>query len=494
MNSTELDVLIVGAGPVGLFLANECARRGMSYRIVEAHDAQSQFSKALAIFPRTLEIFDMAGIAEQFLSAANRVTSVAFVSHRRALGHIEFCPPDTPYRFVAMVPQDVTEKLLLENLRRLGGGVEYQTMLTSAHQTDAGVRAVVQHSGTTEVIDAKYLVGCDGAHSTVRELLGLQFTGEAYAHQYMLADVMTNDALAADEMQLCPSPHGPLAIFPISTTRRRLVATVETAEGDAPSLALVNRLLAERAPEGIVANSLVWSSYFRIHHRCVARMSEGRMFITGDAAHIHSPFGGQGMNTGLQDAWNLAWKLDLAARGVAKSALVESYSLEREPIVRGVIETTHFLTTVLGARNPLAQGIRDTAIPIITHIPKLEHAFVDRLSGLGISYKGSPIVEGAGRRYFGDRVRGNRIGKRFLLLVPGEGAGEAAKSLQTQFPEALDLVSSGTAELLLIRPDGYVAYESPVADAAAFEAAGQVLALQVRGESARNTPRPLQSA
>ncbi|HEY6326811.1 MAG TPA: FAD-dependent monooxygenase [Candidatus Cybelea sp.] len=481
--STEVDVLIAGAGPVGLFLANECARLGMSYRIVETNATQSTHSKALAIFPRTFEIFDMAGLAEPFAAAANRVTHVAFASHDRRLGSIDFAPKQTPYPYVAMVPQDVTEKLLLEHLRSTGGDVEYVTTLVAARETGSGVEATVERGGRSEIVEVKYLVGCDGAHSTVRHILGLPFEGGDYAEQFMLADSITNDALPGDEMQLCPSQDGPLAIFPMSATRRRLVATVQELDGDAPSLDLVNDLLNQRAPKGLTAESLVWSTYFRIHHRCVSEMRAGRMFVAGDAAHIHSPFGGQGMNTGLQDAWNLAWKLNLAVRGNANDALLSSYTPERYPIVKGVIETTHFLTTALGSSNPLAQGIRDTVIPVVTHIPQLQHAFVQRLSGLGNSYKGSPIVDGAGRRYFDDSLRGgDGTGRRFILMVPAADTPTltAAKSAAERFSDVMELRSHDERDLLLIRPDGYVAYESGGSGSAALAAAEEVLRRQVR--------------
>lgn len=481
--SPEVDVFIAGAGPVGLFLANECARLDMSYRIVETNATQSTHSKALAIFPRTFEIFDMAGLAEPFSTAANRVTRVAFASHDRRLGCIEFAPNETPYPYVAMVPQDVTEKLLLEHLRSAGGDVEYEMTLVSARETDSGVDATLERGGVSTVVKAKYLVGCDGAHSTVRHLLGLQFEGGDYAEQFMLADAITNDVLRSDEMQLCPSQDGPLAIFPMSPTRRRLVATVGELDGDAPSLDLVNDLLAQRAPDGLRAESLVWSTYFRIHHRCCAEMQAGRAFVAGDAAHIHSPFGGQGMNTGLQDAWNLAWKLNLAVRGSATDALLSSYSPERYPIVKGVIEATHFLTTALGSSNPVAQGIRDTVIPVVTHIPQIQHAFVERLSGLGNSYKGSPVVDGSGRRYFDESLRGGHgIGHRFILMVPAAGSATltAAEGLAERFSDVLELRSYGGRDLLLIRPDGYVACESRGSDPTALKPVEEVLRRQVR--------------
>src|SRR5262245_13255419 len=346
--STDTDVLIAGAGPVGLFLANECARRGLRWRLVEARPAQSEHSKALAIFPRILEIFDMAGIVAPFLEAANRVTAVAIFSRGRLLARIPFAPKESPYPFIAMVPQDVTEKLLVEELRRKGGAVEYETSLVSATQREDHVSVSLDRKGHREQMTAAFVAGCDGSHSKIRHLLNLPFEGAQYEASFLLADVATNETLPASELQLCPSELGPAAIFPMSATRRRIVATIDQPEGDAPSLDLVRRILAERAPRGIEAKDLYWRSYFRIHHRQVANLRVGRIFVAGDAAHIHSPFGGQGMNTGLQDAWNLAWKLDLVVNGRADARLLDTYSAERRPVIQNVIKTTHFLTTAMG--------------------------------------------------------------------------------------------------------------------------------------------------
>ena len=392
----DTDVLIVGAGPVGLFLANECARRGLRWRLVETRSSQSVHSKALAIFPRTLEIFDMAGVVAPFLEKANRVTSVAVVAHGRTLAHMRFAPEESPYPFIAMVPQNVTERLLVEQLQRKGGAVEYETTFVSAAQQDDCVSVTVDRKGEPIKLTASFVVGCDGAHSTVRHLLNLPFEGAEYDDSFMLADIETNETLPADELQLCPSEFGPVAIFPMSATRRRIVATIENTEGDAPSLDLVRKILAQRAPSGIEARALHWSSYFRIHHRQVAQLRVGRIFIAGDAAHIHSPFGGQGMNTGLHDVWNLVWKLDLFLHGHGNEQLLESYSAERLPVIKQVIETTDFLTKVMGTPNKLAQTLRDTVIPMVSRLAPFQHAFVQRLSELGIAYRGSPIVEGAG--------------------------------------------------------------------------------------------------
>jgi len=462
VQDTDIQVLIVGAGPVGLFLANECARRGLTCRIVEARPSQSTHSKALAIMPRTMEIFDMAGVVGPFLQHANRVTTVAIVPQQRTLARIPFRPADTPYRFVAMVPQDMTERLLVEELRRKGGAVEYDTACLSAQeQSDGRVGVTLKHNGKTSQVTAGFVIGCDGAHSTIRHLLNLPFEGKQYDVSFMLADVMTNEWLA-DTLHLCPHPSGALAIFPMSATRCRVVATVERADGDAPSLDMVRRLLGERAPAGIDARSLVWSSYFRIHHRQAGQLRAGRIFIAGDAAHIHSPFGGQGMNTGLHDAWNLAWKLDLAACGYAAEDLLASYATERLPVIRRVIGTTHTLTRVMDARSKFVQIVRNIAIPLVTQLPAFRRAFMMNLSGLGVAYGGSPIIDGAGERYFDESLRGgNGIRSRFLLLVGDDAPKpdlEPATRLAAAWSHVLELRRGRTSGLMLIRPDGYVAY------------------------------------
>jgi len=458
----DTDVLIVGAGPVGLFLANECARRGLRWRLIETHASQSVHSKALAIFPRTLEIFDMAGVVAPFLETANRVMSVAIMAHRRTLAHMRFAPEESPYPFIAMVPQNVTESLLVQELQRQGASVEYETTFVAAEQQDDCVRVTVDHRGEPTTLSAAFVVGCDGAHSAVRHLLSLPFEGAEYEASFMLADIETNEVLPADELQLCPSAFGPLAIFPMSAIRRRIVATIEHPEGDAPSLALVQQILGQRAPRGIEARALHWSSYFRIHHRQVARLGSGRIFIAGDAAHIHSPFGGQGMNTGLHDVWNLVWKLDLVLRGRGNERLLDSYSAERLPVIKQVIATTDVLTKVMGTPNRFAQALRDTVIPMVSRLAPFQHAFVQRLSQLGIAYRGSPIVEGPGQRYFDDAMRGGKgILSRFLLVLGNDAEAsttEAAQQLAGFFTDVLELRWAPHPGIMLVRPDGYIAY------------------------------------
>ena len=478
-NSIDTDILIAGAGPVGLFLANECARRGLRWQLIEARSSQSAHSKALAIFPRTLEIFDMAGLVAPFLETANRVTKVAITTQGRPLAHMRFAPEETPYPFIAMVPQNITEELLVEALRNRGGEIQYETSFVSAEQRDGYVTVTLDHQGECTKRTAAFVAGCDGAHSAVRHTLGLKLEGGEYQHSFMLADIDTNNALPADELQLCPSELGPLAIFPMSAGRRRIVATIsQQPEDDAPSLELVRTILAERAPAGIEARELHWSSYFHIHHRHVTRLHEGRIFLAGDAAHLHSPFGGQGMNTGLHDAWNLIWKLDLVLRGHGSEGLLDSYDAERIPVIKQVVRTTDILTKVMGTPNRFAQVLRDAFIPMVSRLAPFQHAFVQRLSELGIAYEGSPIVEGPGTRYFDDSIRGgNGIDSRFLLLV-NDGAETDSDELAGSLEDVLELRRSPGAGLKLVRPDGYLAYSSPDCGASELEAVRSLLERQ----------------
>jgi 2-polyprenyl-6-methoxyphenol hydroxylase-like FAD-dependent oxidoreductase len=376
---------------------------------------------------------------------------------------MQFAPDESPYPFVAMVPQDVTERLLVEELLRKGGKVEYQTTFVSAVEQEDCVCVALDHQGERIDLKSAFVAGCDGAHSPVRHLLNLSFEGAVYDASFMLADIDTNETLPADEMQLCPSEFGPLAVFPMSSIRRRVVATVEKPEAGTPSIETVRGLLAQRGPSGIEARGIRWSSFFRVHHRLVAQLRKGRMFVAGDAAHIHSPIGGQGMNTGLHDVWNLAWKLDLALRGHGGERLLDSYNAERRPVIRSVIDMTHRMTDALGTPSKLAQAIRDVAIPLLSHVAPFQHAIVQRLSQLGIAYAGSPIVEGPGKRYFDDSLRGGKgIGGRFLLMLGHDAspAREAAQRLCAEMIDVVELRSTPKDGIKLIRPDGYIAYES----------------------------------
>jgi hypothetical protein len=227
-----------------------------------------------------------------------------------------------------------------------------------------------------------------------------------------------------------------------------------------------------------------------VHHRQVADMRVGRIFIAGDAAHIHSPFGGQGMNTGLQDVWNLAWKLDLLLHGHGNELLLHSYTAERRPVIAQVIRTTDLLTKAMATPNKLAQALRDTVIPLLSRFALFQHAFVDRLSELAVTYRDSPITDGPATRYFDESMRGGGIRSRFLLFIDEESdpaVRDAARELIGAFPDVVDLRTRRHADMTLVRPDGYVAYTAHTGGPmAALDAVRRLLQRQTVPESHRS--------
>ena len=459
----DIDVLIVGAGPVGLFLANECARRSLRWRLVETRPSQSVYSKALAIFPRTLEILDMAGLVGPFMEVANRVTSVVIAAHGRTLAHMRFAPEESPYPLIAMVPQDVTERLLVEQLERQGAAIEYETSFMSAVQGDDGVSVVLDRKGQRLELTAAFVVGCDSAHSTVRHLLKLPFEGAQYDTLFMLADVQTNESWPADQLQLCPSEFGPVAVF---DERHSAVSWRPSRTHKVTPrrwhFAEILRQRVQRELSARCTGAVIFASITGRSDSCAGVSSSPA------TPRTFTVLRGQGMNTGLHDVWNLVWKLDLVLHGRGNDGLLESHSAERRPVIKHVIATTDFLTNALGTPNKLAQTLRDAVIPLVSRLAPFQHAFVQRLSELGVAYRGSPIVEGAGKRYFDDSLRGgDGIRSRFLLVcddAADPSVREAAKQLAGSFHDVVELRIGPRRGVTLVRPDGYIAYSADSQD------------------------------
>ena len=483
MNILEKDVIIVGAGPVGLFLARELVRHGKRVLLVEKNAAQSQHSKALAVMPRTLEVFDMAGIAAPFLAAAHVVTKAALLDGQDRLGVLPIEPALTRYPYVAMIPQDVSEGLLLSALRRCGGDVSYGTEALAIEHTSEAVNVHLRSGGQDYSVSAAYVVGTDGAHSSVRHALGLDFAGGSYAAAFVLADIETTGDVPVDEMQLCPHAAGALACFPMSASRRRIVAMVDAEPTAGPDLAFVQHLLDTRGLSALRATRLIWGSNFEIHHRQASSMRSGRVFLAGDAAHIHSPFGAQGMNTGLQDAWNLAWKLRLALDGAATPELLDSYAVERHAVAQRVIRLTDSITRVMASRHRVVQALRKRLIPILTRLDSFKRRFVDTLTELSVRYAQSPVIVGKGRRALDEPLAdGARLyeclGDGFVLLAPQHAPAldRVLARYSVTVARKAHLQKDG---LRLIRPDGYVAFESTTATVFDLQRLEAALRMQV---------------
>ncbi|MFD7735404.1 FAD-dependent monooxygenase [Kitasatospora phosalacinea] len=340
MREESVDVLVVGAGPVGLTAAAELRRHGVHCRIVDRITDPPPYPKAVGVQPRTFEVWEAMGLVGRALDAALPLHGQLVFTDRAPGPRTALdLPADVPYRFAAL-PQYTTERLLAEHLARFGTEVERGTALTGLQQHDDHVRAVFEDGS---VLAARYVVGCDGAHSTVRKAAGIPFDGDAFPESYMLGDVELDWDLPPGHAVRATGadPGDVLVAVPLpGRGRYRISSRAGTSDGTAPALPDLQAVLDRLSPQPVTARALRWSSTFRISHRLAGRYREGRLFLAGDAAHIHPPTGAQGMNTGIQDAHNLAWKLALAVRGLAADTLLDSYHAERHPVGEEVVGRT----------------------------------------------------------------------------------------------------------------------------------------------------------
>ncbi|WP_432197280.1 FAD-dependent monooxygenase [Streptomyces sp. bgisy027] len=397
----DTDVLIVGAGPVGLTAAAELRRQGVACRVIDRLPARLPYAKAVGVQPRTLEIWDRMGMVRAALEVAVPMRGQVLYDGGVEQARFEVrLPPEVPYVFAAL-PQYETERIIEEQLARFGARIERGTELVGFTQDEgAVVSRIVTASGAEQEVRSRFLIGCDGAHSTVRKGLGLAFEGGAFPEEYMLADVEVDWSLPQgygvrathhdedgriDDLLVCIPLPGDRRYRMSMLVPPELSAHAEGASQDsvahgleggrAPGLGHIQAVLDRLSPQPTTASAMRWSSVFRISHRLVDRYSVGRVFVAGDAAHIHPPTGAQGMNTGIQDAYNLAWKLALALEGGAHPRLLDSYDAERRPIGEEVVGRTVKHAT---------EGIRATPDDMTT--------VMSREAQLLVAYPGSPLV------------------------------------------------------------------------------------------------------
>src|SRR5215468_5508891 len=442
--ATDSQVLVVGAGPAGLFMAAELNRHGISCRIVDKNDGATHETRAASIQARTLEILESVSLANEFVQVGNICHAIAtYTSEHKLIKHLTFDELDSAFPFVLLLPQSQTERIVARYLARLGTEVERRVELVAFEQDEDGVRTTLQHpDGGQETAHVSYLIACDGAHSPVRHALGVSFSGDDYPTDFMTADVHVDWKLPRDEQAFFFAGEGMLAFFPLPRWRAALVADIGPAQGDhpplgEPALEDLQAIFNARTPGGVLSDP-IWSVYYRVHRRQAERYQVGRIFLVGDAAHVSSNIGGQGMNTGMQDAYNLGWKLGLVLTARSPASLLDSYHSERYQAGRDMlILADHLHRAVLREQLHLSpsEALRQKLAAVLAGQEVMQQRMRTAVAELNIGYRHSPVVaehhrllpgpHGAhasvlGWHDFGAGPRaGDRAADARLMLYPG---------------------------------------------------------------------------
>ncbi|MGW6726314.1 FAD-dependent oxidoreductase [Nocardia sp. NPDC055029] len=390
MTATSLpeatSVVIVGAGPAGLTAAIVLAEAGVDHVLIDRLSEGANTSRAAVVHARTLEVLDELGIAKELLPRGIQVPTFKVHDGPKTLATVEFGDLPTAYPYTLMIPQDVTEQVLLDRLHELGGTVHRP--ITVERVGDENGCVTVEYTtadNTAGAITADYVIGADGMHSVVREQAGIGFTGDTYPASFILADVRMSWPTPRTEVSLHLSPEGVTVVAPLpdpEQERYRVVATVDEAP-EHPTRDDIQTLLDARGPAGEVhVDEVLWSSRFRVHHRVADHYRAGRILLAGDAAHVHSPAGGQGMNTGIQDAAMLAGLLAKVAAG-APDSLLDEYETVRRPVALDVVAFTDRMTRMATLQSAPARTLRNTAMRLLTGIPAVRGKLAYQLAELG---------------------------------------------------------------------------------------------------------------
>jgi 2-polyprenyl-6-methoxyphenol hydroxylase-like FAD-dependent oxidoreductase len=417
---TKTDVIVVGAGPTGLSLACQLIRYGIDFVVVEKNEAITKYSKALGVHARTLEIYEQLELAEQAVARGTVAGKVRMLEGGKVVGEVNLSNIGeglSTYPFMLVLEQSENERLLYEYVTSHERDVEWSCELESLSQDTDGVTAEVRDaSGERYEISASYLVGCDGPRSPVRHALGLSFEGSTFERLFYVADVFIDWKFPHDALHVCIAEHGVVAFFPMPGDRRwRIVgAFPEGHDKDEGEILYeeIEQRIKQEAEIDLDITQVDWFSVYKVHTRHVEAFSSGRCFLAGDAAHIHTPAGGQGMNTGIQDAYNLAWKLAFSMKGLVNERILESYNAERLPNARRLLQTTDRMFNLAAGNDWFLNLIRTTIFPpmakFILSIDAVKKRFFPLISQIGISYPDSFLSANAHEGHFevkaGDRL------------------------------------------------------------------------------------------
>jgi 2-polyprenyl-6-methoxyphenol hydroxylase-like FAD-dependent oxidoreductase len=511
VETINTDVLIVGAGPTGLSLACQFVRHGVDFVVVEKNEGVTPYSKAIGVQARTLEVYEQLGLAEKAVGQGAVAAKARLLTGGEVRGEMDLSNIGeglSPYPFVLMLEQSKNERLLYEYLQSRGKDVLWNTELESFSQSGSGVAARVRTAGgASRTVEAKYLVGCDGAKSPVRHALGLSFEGSTFERMFYVADAQVDFDLSHDALQVCLSRDSFVVFFPLKGEKRYRIVGVfpeEFAKEEGDVLyEEIERRTREEAKLELDIHDVEWFSTYKVHTRHVARFSEGRCFLAGDSAHIHSPAGAQGMNTGIQDAYNLAWKMALVLRGEADGRLLETYNEERLENAKHLLETTDRMFQLAAGSEWVLAFLRMNVLPpvaqYILRFDSVKKFVFPLISQIGINYRHSSLSGHAGDGHFkvkaGDRMPYFLTGgesiydklrrPKFHLLIFSNAGSDLRPSetgLDGRFAELVDFnavpLDAHVADLfgrdepfsVLLRPDNYIGFISPDVSAGGLSA------------------------
>ena len=515
-------ILIIGAGPTGLTAAMELSRFGLPVRLIEKAKEPSTTSRAIGVQARTLELMQQRGLADEMVRLGNPAPGASVYGGGKRVVRMDYGHIDSRYAYTLFLSQAETERILREAVGRHGVTIERGVELVGLSQDPmshdpAPVKATLRHpDGRLEETQAPWLISAEGAHSVVRTTLDLPFEGKTHDEQYALGDLHIDGDLPATDMHIFSSPHGFMGLFPMGGGRFRLIASnpFSTPSKDTePSLDELQRIYDQRSHIPAHFHDMTWSSWFRINSRMVSQLRVGRLLLGGDSAHIHSPSGAQGMNTGIQDMINLCWKLALVQEGKAPESLLDTYAEDRLPVMRDVLRKTEGLTKMIGSENPVLRSVFNHLAPFVGGIELMQENSTERLSQLSLGYRDSPLSSNSahgGTLHAGDRVpdmvvRHRAAGgawadgrlldlldpSKFTLLVAQADEGAPLAAGLREAAAAFDAVArtidlapakagvdprheatlGRQGSVFLVRPDGYVALASG-SHSAARELAG----------------------
>lgn len=498
----KTDVIIIGAGPTGLSLACQFVRHGVDFVIVEKNEGVTPYSKAIGVQARTLEIYEQLGLAQKAVEQGSIAGKARLLADGEARAEFDLSNIGeglSAYPYMLVYEQSKNEQLLYEYLRQHGEEVLWKTEVESFSLTEAGATARVKTAdGARRVVEAKYLVGCDGASSPTRHALGLSFEGSTFERIFYVADAQVDWKFSHDALHMCLSKDSLLVFFPLKGERRyRIVGNFpEGHEKDEGEILYeeIERRIKEETKLELDIHDVEWFSTYKVHTRHVNKFSEGRGFLAGDSAHIHTPAGGQGMNTGIQDGYNLAWKMALVLKGGADEKLLETYNEERLENARNLLESTDRMFRFAAGDEWFLAFLRTNVLPsvakYILSLDAVKNFVFLTISQTGINYRHGSLSNHAGDENFrvkaGDRMPYFPVGgesiydklrqPKFHLLFfygPQDDPRPLRAEVENEYadlvdfhavplePRAAEIFGTDKSFMLLLRPDNYVGFISP---------------------------------